>query len=243
MQERKRRPYEVTVIDERTWSIEDNGVRALLAEGSERALLVDTGFGGEESLKAVTDRLTERPVIVVNTHADPDHIGRNEEFGTVLMHPAEYASYHARKPGLPVAPIWEGDVIDLGGRAFEVIHIPGHTPGSVALLERAERILLGGDSVSCVPIFMFGEGRSLSAHRESMRRLLSMQDSFDVIWAAHGPMEVEKTRSYGSSKRRTGSSRGSLKGRNRKFPFRRSCFPGMERRFYTAGKRGEIPRC
>lgn len=192
MQERKRRPYEVTVIDERTWSIEDNGVRALLAEGSERALLVDTGFGGEESLKAVTDRLTERPVIVVNTHADPDHIGRNEEFGTVLMHPAEYASYHARKPGLPVAPIWEGDVIDLGGRAFEVIHIPGHTPGSVALLERAERILLGGDSVSCVPIFMFGEGRSLSAHRESMRRLLSMQDSFDVIWAAHGPMEVEK---------------------------------------------------
>ena len=192
MQERKRRPYEVTVIDERTWSIEDNGVRALLAEGSERALLVDTGFGGEESLKAVTDRLTERPVIVVNTHADPDHIGRNEEFGAVLMHPAEYASYHARKPGLPVAPIWEGDVIDLGGRAFEVIHIPGHTPGSVALLERAERILLGGDSVSCVPIFMFGEGRSLSAHRESMRRLLSMQDSFDVIWAAHGPMEVEK---------------------------------------------------
>ncbi len=192
MQDWKWNPYDVISVDERVWRIEDNGVRALLIEGEDKALLVDTGFGRSGSLRAVVNRLTDRPITVVNTHADPDHIGCNEEFGTVLMHPAEFAVYHSRKPGLPVAPIWEGDVLDLGGRSFEVVHIPGHTPGSVALLDKAGGILLGGDSVSCAPIFMFGEGRSLLAHRESMRKLLGLKDAFDVIWAAHGPLEVEK---------------------------------------------------
>jgi glyoxylase-like metal-dependent hydrolase (beta-lactamase superfamily II) len=192
MPEMERKPYETVPAGGKAWSIEDNGVRALLFEGEKTALLVDTGFGAGGSLKAVTEQLTDRPVTVVNTHADPDHTGCNAEFGTVLMHPAEFSAYHARKPGMPVAPLWEGDVIDLGGRSFEVIHIPGHTPGSIALLDRANRLLLAGDSVSRAPIFMFGEGRSLLAHRESMRKLLGMEDAFDICWAAHGPMEVEK---------------------------------------------------
>lgn len=192
MLEMIRRPYEVFSAGEKAWRIEDNGVRAILFEGEEKALLVDTGFGNNGSLKAETERLTGKPITVVNTHADPDHIGCNAEFESVLMHPAEFAFYQTRMPGLPVAPLWERDVIDLGGRSFEVIHLPGHTPGSIGLLDRAGRILIGGDSISYGPIFMFGEGRSLTAHRESMRRLLDMQNDFDVIWAAHGPMEVEK---------------------------------------------------
>ena len=192
MPEMERKPYEVISVGERAWRIEDNGVRALLFEGDRRPLLVDTGFGNNGSLKAVTDRLTDRPVTVVNTHADPDHVGCNGEFETVLMHPAEFAYYHSGRPDAPVAPVWEGETIDLGGRAFEVVHVPGHTPGSIALLDRDGRVLLSGDSVSLSPIFMFGAGRSLLAHRESMRRLLGMQETFDVIWAAHGPLEVEK---------------------------------------------------
>ena len=192
MQEMERKPYETISVGDGAWRIEDNGVRALLFEGEKKALLVDTGFGNNGSLKAVAEQMTNRPVTVVNTHADPDHIGCNEEFETVMMHPAEFAYYHSRKPGMPVTPIWEGEVIDLGGRSFEVVHLPGHTPGSIGMLDRDERILLSGDSVSYSPIFMFGAGRSLQAHRESMRRLLGMQEAFDVIWAAHGPLEVEK---------------------------------------------------
>ena len=39
----------------------------------------------------------------------------------------------------------DGDVIDLGDRTFEVLHVPGHTPGSVALWEPATRLLFTGD--------------------------------------------------------------------------------------------------
>lgn len=40
-----------------------------------------------------------------------------------------------------------GDVIDLGDRHFQVIHVPGHSPGSIALWERSRGILLAGDAV------------------------------------------------------------------------------------------------
>ncbi|TIQ53754.1 MAG: MBL fold metallo-hydrolase, partial [Mesorhizobium sp.] len=41
----------------------------------------------------------------------------------------------------------EGDFVDLGDRAFEVIHTPGHSPGGIALYERKTGILLSGDIV------------------------------------------------------------------------------------------------
>jgi len=41
----------------------------------------------------------------------------------------------------------EGDVIDLGDRALEVLHLPGHSPGSIALFDRARDTLYSGDVV------------------------------------------------------------------------------------------------
>lgn len=41
----------------------------------------------------------------------------------------------------------EGDVIDLGNRRFQVLHLPGHSPGSIALWEVATGVLFGGDVV------------------------------------------------------------------------------------------------
>lgn len=41
----------------------------------------------------------------------------------------------------------EGDVIDLGTRRFEVLHVPGHSPGSIALWEAATGTLIAGDAV------------------------------------------------------------------------------------------------
>jgi glyoxylase-like metal-dependent hydrolase (beta-lactamase superfamily II) len=46
----------------------------------------------------------------------------------------------------------EGDVIDLGNRHFEVLHVPGHSPGSIALWEAATGVLLAGDAVYDGPL-------------------------------------------------------------------------------------------
>ncbi|MGO4843989.1 MBL fold metallo-hydrolase, partial [Rhizobiaceae sp. 2RAB30] len=45
-----------------------------------------------------------------------------------------------------------GDVVDLGDRAFEVVHTPGHSPGGIALYERNTRTLLSGDIVYDGPL-------------------------------------------------------------------------------------------
>jgi glyoxylase-like metal-dependent hydrolase (beta-lactamase superfamily II) len=184
-------PLEAVRIDETTYRIEDNGVRAFLFIGSEKALLVDTGFGAAGSLKAVVESLTESPVMLVNTHADPDHIGNNKEFDVAYMHPAEMSNYYLNADrSARVSPLWDGDIIRLGDRSLEVVLIPGHTPGSIALLERESRLLVAGDSVSAGPVFMFDDMRNLHAYLASMEKLVGMKDAFDAVYPSHGPFPI-----------------------------------------------------
>ncbi|MCM1499735.1 MAG: MBL fold metallo-hydrolase [Clostridium sp.] len=178
-----------TEIAEHFWLIEENGVRSFLFEGDQKAMLVDTGFGTLPICELVTG-LTDLPVILVNTHTDKDHTGCNRDFKPVYMHPAEMDHY---KNALPdgcrmedVRPLWEGDIIDLGLWKFEVILTPGHTPGSIMLLEREKRMLISGDLIQDGDIFMFGAGRNIQAYQGSLRKILAMADAFDTIWPSHG---------------------------------------------------------
>lgn len=183
--------YEVIQIDETSWRIEENGVRSFLFAGQEFALLVDSGFGTGD-LKAVTDSLTTLPIMLVNTHADGDHTGCNAQFGEAHLHPAELDRYEAKcGTPAPARPLWEGDVIDLGNRRFEVILIPGHTPGSIALLDSENRILISGDSAVIGHIFMFGDGRNLSAYAASMEKLHALRSRFYTVYPSHGDFPLK----------------------------------------------------
>ena len=51
-------------------------------------------------------------------------------------------------PTEPTRLLVEGDVVDLGDRAFEVLHVPGHTAGSIALWDRAGGMLFTGDTAA-----------------------------------------------------------------------------------------------
>jgi Zn-dependent hydrolases, including glyoxylases len=177
--------YEVIQLDDRSWIIVDGIVRTFLFAGAKKALLVDTGFGTGD-LKATVKALTDLPIMLVNTHADRDHVSGNVQFETAFIHPAEYDRYYQFvSSGCPASPLWEGDVIDLGGRNFEVILIPGHTPGSIALLDIQKRVLIAGDSIGDM-IYMFGPGRHMDAYIASMEKLFSMQGRFDTVFPAHG---------------------------------------------------------
>ena len=138
--------YQIVQMDHNTWRIEDGGVRFFLLAGTEKALLVDSGMQVRNA-KEIAQTLTDLPVSLLNTHADMDHIGSNEEFASFYMHPAEEDLY--RKAGRPgtVIPVDDGDELDLGGRILRIIHLPGHTPGSIAVLDTANRVLISGDPV------------------------------------------------------------------------------------------------
>ena len=188
----EKQDYSVIQIEKNAWRIEDSGVRCFLFIGLQEALLIDSGFGTGD-LGAVVKSLTEFPVTLVNTHADRDHIGCNFQFDLVYMHPAEYDRYRGVNKQMPasVRPLWDGSIIEIGNYSFEVILIPGHTPGSIALLDENNRILIGGDSIQSGNIYMFGPGRNISAYIYSMEKLYGICDQFDLVYPSHGEFPVK----------------------------------------------------
>ena len=168
------------------WRIEDGSVHNYLLEGAERSVLIDAGVSGGDLLGAA-QALTEKPVSLICTHADHDHVASAPQFNEVWLHPSEFERFLAQDIApVPMRPVWDGEKIDLGGRALTVIHIPGHTPGSIVLLEENARFILSGDSVSDHGVWMFGPGRCMQAYICSIERLIAMTDRFDVLHSAHG---------------------------------------------------------
>ena len=149
--------------------------------GRDRDLLFDTGLG-HFSLRSHVPLVTERSLTCVASHTHFDHIGCHHEFSHRCVHSAEaeiladprnewtaagtYATDEmfdrqpqgwdtARYRILPAPAdrlLAGGDVIDLGNRAFEIIHTPGHSPGGIALYERKTGVLLSGDIIYDGPL-------------------------------------------------------------------------------------------
>ena len=178
--------YETYDMGNGLWRIVDSMVQMYLIEGEKRSILVDAGVSGGDLLSVVKD-LTKKPVTLVLTHADRDHVASAPYFDEVWLHPAEYERFLSQniKP-VPMKPLWDSDVLDLGGRSLTVTHIPGHTPGSIVLLDKDARFLMVGDSISDYAVWMFGVGRCIPAYICSLEKLIAMTNQFDTIHSAHG---------------------------------------------------------
>lgn len=146
------------------------GFHCYLVVGEKKAVLVDTGMG-IGSLRKVVESLTDLPVMVVLTHGHPDHGGGTAEFEEVFMWAADFDVYSkmackefrikdvSHMPGGPEMvemlqptgpepkPLEDGQIIDLGGRTLEVIYAPGHTHGSICLIDSKTRGMFTGDNV------------------------------------------------------------------------------------------------
>lgn len=182
--------YNIIQMNENTWRIEDNGVRFFLLAGRERALLIDSGMTVQNA-RDIAATLTDLPVALLNTHADRDHIGSNGQFESFYMHPAEEANYRRWGGRGEIIPIAEGDELDLGGRTLRIIHLPGHTPGSVAVLDVENRVLISGDPVQQRGrIFMFGAHRDMKAYIEGLAHLEQYIGAFDALWPSHADIPI-----------------------------------------------------
>lgn len=72
------------------------------------------------------------------------------------------------------APLRDGDQIDLGDRCFEVVHLPGHTPGSAALLDAANGVLFTGDVLYDGELLDELPESDIDSYVTSMRRLAAL---------------------------------------------------------------------
>lgn len=150
--------------------------------GSERALLIDTGYGIGD-LKGLVKLLTSKPVDVVNTHFHGDHSGGDGQFGKVYIH--EYDLDAVKQsirmenrffPGekfykneeiqtgtnTEFVGIREGHVFHLGdGEDIEVFHVPGHAPGGCMFLDKKTHQMFTGDAFLATPVLIIDWGRKL----------------------------------------------------------------------------------
>lgn len=182
---------QIIQIDSNTWRIEDDMVRFFLLEGSESALLIDTGMNTPDA-KQIARSLTAKPLHLLNTHADPDHISGNAAFSEFMMHPAEadnLLDHGGSAAGLKA--VSGGDTLDLGGRPLAIIDLPGHTPGSIAVLDLHARTLYSGDPIQDGNIYMFGARRDMALYIESLTALWDdHRGKFDLVYPSHGSFPV-----------------------------------------------------
>lgn len=84
--------FTIKEIDKKTYAISEYGhwekVHSFLLIGGEKAALIDTGLG-IDTIKRVTDQLTDLPIVVITTHVHADHIGSHGDFEYIYVHEAE----------------------------------------------------------------------------------------------------------------------------------------------------------
>ncbi len=161
-----------------------------LVEGQDKALLINTGMGNGD-LKGYLQRLTKKPLEVFLTHGHPDHILQADQFDRVYLSQEDCHLAATFAPDLAVSSfkdVKEGDVFSLGGRSLEVIGLPGHTPGSLALLDRGNGLLFSGDAIGSEIVWMQLPGCStLTAYLQTLNKLRALDDQYDTIYAGHVP--------------------------------------------------------
>ena len=193
-----------------------------LVKGTRRAALIDTGIGAGD-LKGFIATLTDLPVVVLNTHADPDHVGGNAPFGTGYLNRRDAylvpAAMDAPKRMFLVEGILKGntaglaevkkqmttggtfvrreveggDVIELGGIALEAFSAPGHTPGSMLYWNRDDRELFAGDSLLETVWLFLDRCASVEAYAQALGRMRHTFPGDTAIYCGHSMQALPYT--------------------------------------------------
>ena len=88
--------------------------------------------------------------------------------------------------------VYDGSVFDLGERVVEVIAVPGHTAGTIVLLDRKNGIVFSGDACNANTLLFLPHSTSVEAYRESLVHFKQFQPYFEVMWGGHGLWTVPK---------------------------------------------------
>lgn len=186
-------------------------VYSSLIVGDEKALLIDTGFGIGD-YRGYVETLTDKPLIVVNTHGHIDHASGNCQFAQVWLNPKDYAiadihtSLETRKHSQDVKDyvedlvdgpyerlaLEEGQTFDLGGRIVTAYACPGHTAGSMMFLDSKSRYVFTGDNITR-RVLLLGPaigGTTLPVFYSALCKAESLD--FASIVAAHVPYLMPK---------------------------------------------------
>jgi hydroxyacylglutathione hydrolase len=189
--------YELVVVG----ALETN-CYLVYCEETRACAVIDPGADPEKIIATVAD-LELRPAVVLNTHGHVDHIGGNSDIvkkyavplamhaaDTGMLQVSDYIELSlllgARNSPPPDRLLTEGDEVAFGRVSLRVIHVPGHTPGSVGFLGGG--VLFSGDTLFCG-----GVGRTdlpggswKDLERSIRERILTLPEE-TIVLPGHGP--------------------------------------------------------
>ena len=171
--------------------------------------IVDPGCYFSNERKVLRDFIDDHslsPKLLLNTHCHLDHVFGNkfihDTYGLILhIHPNEkvvldFAPVSGQSWGLPfenyngaITYLNEGDTIRVGQDMLEIIHTPGHSPGSICYYCRAQRFIISGDvlfreSIGRTDLPLGNSETLLKSIRE---KLFPLPDEV-MVYSGHGPV-------------------------------------------------------
>lgn len=179
-----------------------------VVESGNHAIIIDAGFEPEDMIDFVKSRLAAGVLLdaLVLTHAHVDHIAgvtdvrRAFKGVPVLIHEAEKDWLSDARlnlsmfSGLPISGpgpdrlLHHNDTLDVGDCSFQILHTPGHSPGSVTLYDQANKVAFVGDALFAGSIGRTDfPGCSMEQLTASItKRLYTLPDDTRVL-PGHGP--------------------------------------------------------
>ena len=124
----------------------------------------------------------------------------------------------------PYIPIKEWDTIDLGNRILEIYETPGHSPGHVSYLDRANRLLFSGDTINDSIIIFNKEGgnrEELEIYSHSIKKLWDLSDAYDTLLVGHENPVMHKAVVKDYLELTAGILEGTLTGQYEEIGFRK----------------------
>ena len=182
----------------------------VVSDDSRECVIIDCGVYYEQERIAIVDYIRDnglKPVHLLATHGHLDHNFGNDTLYDEFKLQAEvmaedlYLAEHLPKQAMdyfgmeineqqpPLGPcLSDGALVRFGRHAFQVIHTPGHTPGSVVFWCKEESIAFTGDTLFRMSIGRTDlDGGNWQQMAQSLQKIAAILPADTKIFAGHGP--------------------------------------------------------
>jgi len=237
-------------IAAKTYRIDEKGiVNIYLLIGEKEALIIDSGVGVGDLLGTIRE-LTSLPLICALTHRHCDHAGGVNDFKTYYVHKADKPMIYkilssnfacktllkankveglelSKKPYHAKAIFMDDhQTFELGNRPVRIVHVPGHTTGSVVYLDPASGLMFTGDDVNPYLWLQLPGCKSISEWLPGAKTILEFAKDY-IPYCGHGDGklfkdDIAKTVALGEE---ILEKKPEFKGKALDYPFDKSVFP------------------
>lgn len=202
--------YTITKIDENTYATgeprywQKNYCYLIISDA--RGILWDSG-PGVRGITPVVKSLASLPITVALSHSHYDHFGNNHRFKSValgdlpslreqvrdgIFQPSVLQAFKINPSSLSfrVAEWWKpGEMVDINGRQLKVLHLPGHSEDSTALLDIDRHQIFTGDFIYPDELIAFGLGASIQQYLRGTRHSINETSGEETLCGAHTCLE------------------------------------------------------